>query len=403
MINIPPKIAVFYNAKYTTPSNTSYIYSIKVLPLGSSKREKLFYKRYKKRYPNEMIIDNKPSAGFMLDRFYKSSFYSHTLYGVVKDPRGVDIIISEYNVECIIQDSIISNGLINDMCVWTREDDEIELTLTPLNELNYKELKENSDLINSRLNPKSVSIGDTVLLQNKLTGVYMGKGSLYSKTNTTMNKAFTQMTLKPCVIKNEHIIQLNANCYYYAKDLQFLKIINKASSVTTQRESFEHINSEINKGVAIFYDGPVYNGVFPNFSYRALNKIKLVSKNSKYPVAMKLEQVGVIDAHDLFEKTLQYKDVGMLVFENSLGERFIINGPYRPSLLANFKLNFLKYTDKCFRVYKVDIPDSVFYSIDVVFSDTINNKNTTLDLIYSMTDFVKYYKIVKTVNSDEYI
>jgi hypothetical protein len=139
-----------------------------------------------------LIIDNIPMGGFRLTTGIRSSSYGGADKWRIEDPRGFELEISSGNLAELISIGMIDRGEIADTCVWARHGQQNVLLSTSTDE--YKSAVKNTEVASMSASWKDVRIGNTVLLQNNITGTWLGRmhgawcETYANSTSSTENK-----------------------------------------------------------------------------------------------------------------------------------------------------------------------------------------------------------------------
>jgi hypothetical protein len=120
-----------------------------------------------------MVIDNVPMSGFKMTTDIRSSSYGGVDKWRIEDPRGFELEITSHNLAQLLSVGMIDRGEIADTCVWAREGQNNVLLSTSTDE--YKAAVKNTEVAAMAASWKDVKIGNTVLLQNNVTGVWLGR------------------------------------------------------------------------------------------------------------------------------------------------------------------------------------------------------------------------------------
>lgn len=401
MINIPNQICVLFqtnNSYINKANNTRYIENSFIMAYGKSKKEIKAKEKKLTQYDELVIVENTIMPGFVIKKSTKNSYSGYfSANWVVCDPRGFETYISTENLEYILRNATISNGLINEVCVWTRSDNDMKLFLTPLSDEHiFQELLTNTELMNEKVDPKSIEIGDKIMLQSGLVGTYMGKFNLYGKYTKYFNKEDKYTYIIPQVYRNKQVLQVDNSKFYFATDLDPLKIIDKCKTTTSVKQTLLDMNKKLQEDHSkfLFYDGPIFNSQLPK-NYLFCRDISFITKCTTAKVKMHLEEITNAEAEEISEKIKDNSTLTLLVLEDSGGQRFIIHEQLRR---INYTLfNMPKKPN--FRKSSVIINSQVFYNIPVKnphVPDDMPSENF-------LSDFVKYYKVVKTVPNQSFI
>lgn len=133
------------------------------------------------------IVANKPLSGFKIKQV---SIYKSADLWRIEDPRGFETEVPSSNLLDIINYCTIENGEILEPCIWARSG-AINVLLTT-NSPEYKLAVSNTDAASKKASWRDVKIGNEVILQNNIKGIYLGKYtpimySNYNKTNTEIS------------------------------------------------------------------------------------------------------------------------------------------------------------------------------------------------------------------------
>jgi hypothetical protein len=120
-----------------------------------------------------MTIDNVPMSGFKMTTDIRSSSYGGSDKWRIEDPRGFELEITSHNLAQLLSVGMIDRGEIMDTCVWARNGQQNVLLSTSTEE--YKSAVKNTEVASMTADWKNVKIGNTVLLQNNITGVWLGR------------------------------------------------------------------------------------------------------------------------------------------------------------------------------------------------------------------------------------
>lgn len=364
-----------------------------LIPDGDSINEKKKLEKLTKQYTVIMEYDNIPLPGFTLYRSNKKNWGSLDSTWLVIDPRGFLSRISSKNLQEIMHCTGITEGLIQQKCVWARDNSSTILSLVPISSLNYQELIENTDLIDSKVDMKDVQLGDKVLLQNKTTGIYMGKVSLYGIID---DYRFTKEFKAASYLRRE-VIKLDSGQYYYQTDLKILKVLIKTTTPYTREESLAMMNKDISIAECFSIN------VLPIMLYKTRCKIKLVSATAITNIPLDFIEINIDDARPLYKMGHNDNDCGLLMLEDHVGNQYTIDFPftYTSSMLTSIPANHT------FNISKIDtfIKNSKGQVEKIVLTEKRKSHWTQGGPIgtHSLSDFKKYYKIVKNIKKENYI
>ncbi len=362
-----------------------------VIPFGTSSNEKKRLETITKRYPVLKEHDNIPLPGFTLYKTERKNYGSADPTWLVIDPRGYLVRITNDNLEDILHVTGITEGLIQQKCVWAREDSQTKMVLVPTSSPLYIEATDNTELMEARVDMKDVQIGDEVLLQNKITGTFMGVLSLYS----TIDPYGT--THKPQVFLRRQIVRSAPGKYHYQADLKILKVTNKTDTPISREDSAVILNKEISDGVA-YFSNSTYMPASGYYSSRGM--IKHVSVAAVPKLGLTFEEIPKAAAIELFNLAAGFADTGIMALEDATGQKYLIEFPYSFSsgkavdihAFEAYKIKDISPGDEIITAVVVDSKMRYGYSMA-----------TKTKEVHDLDNFAKFYKIVKHVKKESYV
>ncbi len=385
MLNIAKKIYVGWS---TGPG----ISESEVIPFGESTNEKRKIAKAMSSWSSHKEFDNIPLPGFTLSKSSKKSWGSSDTDWLIIDPRGFLARISSKNLEQILHVTGITEGLIQQRCVWARNDSQTQMTLVPVTADNYDKVVSNTKLLDEKIKIGDVQIGDIVLLQNNITGKYMGSLTTYGRiTSSYLHKGL----YKPEIKLRRQIIEVEPGRYHIQVDTKILKVIDKTSMPMTKEESAKIINDEIAKENAYFtghdnFPDPID---IKNYIKTHAGSIKFVSPHAVSKPKLIPKEITLGDAEVLFEKFKREKDQSLVLEKN--GKHYIIDFPYWADTATSSS-------------FEVEESLTNFNSISVddkLMGEVINNwqRGRQPNKTHRLDNFTKFYIITKHVKNDTYI
>lgn len=348
-----------------------------VIPIGYSSNEKQKLKKAANLHVTMTEHENVPMPGFTLLETRKTSWSSADSHWVVIDPRGYLVRITNKNLMGILLESGITEGLIQEKCVWARDNTETTMRLVPVSAADYVTAVKNTDLLENKVSIKDVQIGDRVLIHDGVTGVYLGTQTLYGETVTTYKTG----ALGPTVYPRRQLLKLDNGRYYYRSDLKILKILEKTKLPMTRNEITAQLNDEISNNLAEFTTAPGNHN-----SQYLLDTVKLVSATPA-DVEMSFEEISCDEATRIYnERWLSCnKELGVLLFVDDRDNMYVpkatwIFGSLNKEIEVN--LTQLKSLDP---VKQIEI------------IRTSAARYSSKKITKHIEEFKKYYKIIKTV------
>lgn len=158
-----------------------------------------------------MTIDNVPLSGFKLTSDIRSSSYGGLDKWRIEDPRGFELEITSGNLARLLSVGMIDRGEINDQCVWGR--DGANNILISVNTDEYKAAVENTMVAGLKAEWKNAKPGNTVLLQNNIRGIWLGRMHPLFRERTREQSAIGKNELISAE-KNLHVILVNEPVEY---------------------------------------------------------------------------------------------------------------------------------------------------------------------------------------------
>lgn len=383
MINIPDRI--YAAADNRAPISNSLVEMI-VFPVGETATEASKHKKVSAGVSVISEYDNRPLPGFTLHKVGRKTWAASSQSWQIIDPRGFLIRITNENLEAILHVTGITEGLIQEKCVWARHDNRTDMTLLPISSPDYIEATDNTSLIENKVSLTDVQVGDTVLLQNKLIGKYMGVLTLYG----LLNHNYTIGGLKVTVFRRRQVIKLDSGMYYFQPDAKILKVLNSGNTMT-QKEACELINCDIDSGKSEFspHTSPLKSTEYI---------IRRVAVNHGAKVTIKLEEIDREEFTRIFDMSNAGGNEaveGRLVVEDSDGGHFV---PY-----LSWVHHAIPATVDNFDVRGVDITTLSGSTIKYGVNYENNKYNFGLRACNSINEYVKFYKIIKCVKNNNYL
>jgi len=382
MLNISKQIYAGFD-----PSKTKYdLPEAEVVPFGESANEKKKLEGLTHKYKSLAEYDNIPLPGFTLYKADRKNFGSLDQTWLVIDPRGFLVRISTDNLEKILHVTGITEGLIQERCVWAREDSQTKMTLVPTSSQSYIDAIKNTELIEGKVSIKDVEIGDTVIMQNGLQGIYRGTLSLYGPSVENYKDAYA----KPQVFLRRQIVEIDPQKFYYQSDTKILKIVSRSPEPITKEASAAYLNERIAAG-AIFTTSPTHTGRY----YSTRGMIKYVSVHAVPKLKIKLVEIDELEATALFHDANADSDNFKLMVANSTTS-YIVDFPYSFSssspvaTIHSFDILKARLDPDCERIDVLEKSQHSFYG---------RQKPGT----HSLDRFTKFYKIVKCVKNETYV
>ena len=387
MLNISKQIHAGWDNSKVIPSQSLHI--AEIIPDGQSKTELKKLEKFTQTYPDVITVDNVPLPGFTILSVNKKKYSAPDSTWVVIDPRGFSTRITNKNMLSILRASGITEGLIQQKCIWAREDSDTEMTLVPMSSDAYELAVGNTKLIESRVAISDVHIGDKVLLQNGLQGRYMGIMSLY----TRMNMSYTNV-LKAQSKLRKQVIEILPGKFHYGTDTKILKIVLPAERPISKIESMEYINNCINNNINHYFSqGEMFTASHQNH----YENIKCVSIHAEPKIKIRLEEITADDAK-IFAEQISSND--MLLLEDANGTKYVIEGPWFGPF--NIDIKSVPVKSVVSMTNNEIVIDNKDYNSMCAPTYTPNGLKKTART-YSFDNFKKFYKIVKCVRTTEYI
>lgn len=373
MINISKKICMGWES-----ARPDELPATKVIAKGDTAAEKKRLAVFVSKNKNVSEYDNVPLPGFTLFNPYRSGS-SDPVWRII-DPRGFMCSITTDNLMNILRVTGITEGLIQERCVWARDDTKSALSLVPVSATLYAEAVGNTDILENKVSMKTVNIGDTVLLQNKKIGVYCGVLSLYG---TLRNDSYNGKDFRMQHSIRKQVIEVSPGKFFYKTDLRILKVLDTTKAAITRVESATRLNECISANPSTFFT----SGESTTTYHGSYDRVRQVSSSHTTDTTISLEEIQKDHADKLFIQSGIELDTGMLVVEDSNMKQFLIGFPYtHPRVVTEFKpIEIDRITDTSVHVLRTH-------------RETINDKTRcTLD------DFNKFYVINKHVDTNSFI
>ena len=306
---------------------------------------------------------------------------------LVIDPRGFLVRISITNLFDILKVTGITEGLIQEKCVWARENSNTSMTLIPVSSNLYKDAVNNTELLDAKVALADVNIGDEVLLQNKLKGTYMGVLSLYGPLEFKRSS----IDYRPQVSARRQIIKVESGKYHYQADTKILKILNKTDKTMTREESAAFINNEIATGKTFFTNDTNMSRTY----YSTYGLIEHVSHHTVPTPKLVTEEITKTEAISIFNSCILHSDTGKLLLELPNSKMYKVIYPWRAT--------FASVTTTSFPIAEVLSVDDKQLTLTELGRKMDSYYGATNEVRYSIDNFAKFYKIVKYVKTESYV
>jgi len=389
MINFPKTITYYYDK----PQNShNPLPQASLVPCEDTPAVKTKITKLSKILPNIGDFDNEPCPGFYIASKDWSVVGGETWWWIA-DPRGFLAKVSSKNLESIFHSSYITNGVIQSRCAWARDNNSSSLFLVNENSPEFAEAQKNSEILENKIDVKSVDIGDTVLTQSGVTGVYMGSHTLYTPMVDTPGS-----NNSPCLAfsskARRQIIKIGVGKYFYQSDVKILKVISKALAPMTKESAADLMNREIDTITTLFTTHPnLGSSINSYFTYKSV--IRKVFPFSTVNQWIDIEPIDRPEAEILFNKSLTCGDASALMLEDALGKKYIIDYPM--SLYFNGLTNFSINSFPIIEVLSIQTSKLLLASRRSASNYSSKKK------LYDLSFFVKFYKINKHIKDNIYV
>ena len=239
-----------------------------------------------------MTIDNVPMNGFRMTSDIRSSSYGGVDKWRIEDPRGFELEITSDNLAQLLSVGVIDRGEILDQCVWARSGQSNVLLSTSTEE--YKEAVENTAVAEMKADWKDVKLGNTVLLQNNVRGVWLGRQHMLTHRHYHHQEDYNKNQFVPSD-KSFHLIWIDEPIDGYQKYNHSLLVVSSPKlasivdhSTLTEAEA-ELKSNELLQDKLCKVETPGYHDVIA-FSFGA-PKLGTVATLSMEPVEIASEAV----------------------------------------------------------------------------------------------------------------
>lgn len=382
MINLPSTLYVGWDS---SSRKKTELFEAALLPYGESVAEKNKLEKFTEKFDTITEYDNVPLPGFTLYDSDKKTWGSLETTWLVIDPRGFLVRITSDDLADILRVTGITEGLIQEKCIWCRNDSKSQLKLMPVSANAYTTAKDNTHLLSNKVHITEVNIGDTVLLQNELTGVYMGVMSLYGALHEGPHNKYT--------VKHwmrHQIVMLDDDKFHHQANVKILSIIKKTKTPLTRENSIAIINAKIASGFTEFSIGTHFSKIPALQGY-----IRHASIHSVYAPKLELLEISKEEAGAIAMINASTFNNGCLILEEACGKKYIID--YLESSMIYNATN-----GNGFSVIEV-IDNEITDSFTTVGRKHRKINNVSSLIGYPLDYFSKFYKIAKHIKTERYI
>lgn len=394
MINISDKILVGLRTTTNTIPDSS------ICPIGKSSGESKKMNKLRTSYKTTLELDNTPLPGFTLTKSTRQ-WSSNETYWTIIDPRGFKSAISSGNLESILHCTGITEGLIQEKCVWARENERITMVLIPTSSEDYIEAVKNTEILNNKVDKKSVKLGDKVLLQNKMEGIYLGNVCQIGDSHYQRGS----VNIGTTVIGKRQIIQVTPGRYFYQSDLKILNIIESAEIPYTKDEAIGILRNSLES--KHLFTNTEYLITSPTTTYRPsyLEKVKFITNNTvaEKDINYSYQEIDLTEARSLYKQGYDQYDVSVLMLEDSTGRKYLIDHPnseYEKTkstmTVDSFEVSEILIAPDSIKLtsqeYKSKFPERSYYSTS---PGRFKSKQ-------KLEDYTKYYRIIKHIKNEQF-
>ena len=366
-----------------------------LLPKNTNKSFKIKEQKFRADHQEVIEIDNELYPGFYIIKPDRAN-WSKDKPWYIADPRGFAFRLTQNNLENIISTSLISNGIIQESCRWSRIDEHYNMCLISESSPEYDSTLNTTNMIKNRVSMDQVDIGDIVELQNGLTGVYMGVHSLYFPMEIgIINHRLTQKTSL-----RRQIIKLSVGQYYYQTDTKILRITSKSSRKITEQQAADTMNQEISTVSTYFGTGTgeTFLRNNPPKYYHSSSVVRFVYPRSTSKFSLALREIDQAQAVSIFYSANSLGDCTSLVLEDKNGDQYLVNAPRS---ISNSNLNPPMHHQM--PIMAIDKLHSDHIDLKSARPYILTRSRSKISAGADINDFQKFYKIVKVVKDREFV
>jgi hypothetical protein len=177
------------------------------------------------------VFTNSPVVGFKLTSSIRTAIHGGSDKWQVSDPRGFVCEITSSNLSDLLASSNVARGEILDPCVWARLGSANVLLNVTTPE--YHEALKNTNISKSKINWSMAKPGNRIVLQNSLSGVYLGKLNAVERDYWDQNSTKDQNLLQfnKC---NLHAILNESENYLYLTASQKVSAVDNTKALSIQ-------------------------------------------------------------------------------------------------------------------------------------------------------------------------
>lgn len=247
-----------------------------------------------------MVIDNVPLSGFKLTTDIRSSSYGGLDKWRIEDPRGFELEITSGNLARLLSVGMIDRGEINDQCVWGR--DGANNVLISVNTDEYKVAVENTKVAGLKADWKAAKPGNTVLLQNNVRGVWLGRMHMLTRDRASSQTSAIGCNELSSGNKSLHVIFVDTPPSYGKETSQLLLISSpklaaiEDDTAITEAEAERRANELIASGTcAVNANG-----------YKTVIALTFGNVQPAKNITLSLRPVDIVDEAELLRITHDY-------------------------------------------------------------------------------------------------
>lgn len=368
MINFPKKILVG-KSKATVTNAT-------ICPVGSTSGEKKKAANIRSNHNICEEFDNIPLPGFTLK---EGSYYHKDMWEVI-DPRGFLVYIERINLDKILSVTGITEGLIQQMCVWARDNSGITMTLVPVTSRDYEKFTENTELLGNKPSMREVEIGDEVKLQNELVGIYRGSFNLHGPMVSGGQDCMVMQEMP-----KRHVIEIDNTWFYHTSNPHVVQIIKKSPTKISKEDCANYLNCQAAMGT--YFGSSPTKGITQYWSSSGMIHYVTLSKETP---TLELEEV---DKNELINYLSKIKNNNIIEYD-----KFILEDDNGKKYALDYKYGGYD-PDYCYVSAIKQIEDSRIV-FDTIVSGRYGSKSRSSRSLH-VDNIAKCYRTIKKIGQNE--
>lgn len=290
------------------------------------------------------VFDNTPLVGFRLTSAIRTAIHGGSDKWQVEDPRGFVCEINSTNLAELLGSSVIDRGDILDPCVWARHGSANVLLNT--NSKDYQEAMENTRISKRKTSLKDVQLGNRIVLQNSIEGVYLGRVGVVERLYWDQSRdSEFQNLLQPNLCNLHALLDTTENQIHLVSSPKVSSVLDSAQ--LSHQECELLLNDALEKGTQLrgntYFTRPVALFSISNSFSKPLCLGCELEETSSQPAPRSYQKVILCDYNDGFGEYVVFSN-RKLIYE--IDKSQLLTGLYVPTTVQVNSMSRARWAQK---------------------------------------------------------